>query len=87
MTGPKWPTSGEIDILEGLSGRGCYHFYFGTHTRPDSTGRCTSISPGRHILGVDWQPATLLAITHLAGSPARQPATMRVAYVRAWSGS
>ncbi len=125
MFGPHWPTSGEIDMVEGLNGQGCYHFNWGSLADQLSRGGCTSIGPGWHIFGVDWQPATpsaaaagkgaevsyrmtyyydgrvvgtivqggvaknpmvvLLDITDAAGASA-EPATMQIAYVRAWSG-
>jgi hypothetical protein len=127
LFGPNWPTSGEIDIVEGLDGRGCYHFFSGTQAQTIGNGRCTSLRPGWHIFGLDWQPATprsaaasqgarvtyrltyyydgqavgtivqdgvlkqpmalLLDITDHAATPSLLPATMQVAYVRAWSGS
>lgn len=127
LFGPNWPTSGEIDIVEGLDGRGCYHFFSGTQAQTIGNGRCTSLGPGWHIFGLDWQPATarsaaasqgsrvtyrmtyyydgqavgtivqdgvlkqpmtlLLDITDHAAVPDLLPATMQVAYVRAWSGS
>lgn len=125
MFGPDWPTSGEIDMVEGLDGRGCYHFNWGSLANQLSRGGCTSIGPGWHIFGVDWQPATrsaaaasdgadvsyrmtyyydgravgtivqggvaknpmilLLDITDETGG-SLEPATMEIAYVRAWSG-
>ena len=127
LTGPNWPVSGEIDIVEGLGGSGCYHFNWGTVEQTQSRGQCTSIGPGWHIFGLDWQPATgrsaaarqgaevsyrmtyyydgkdvgtivqggvvkepmtvLLDITDQNAQPDLVPATMQVAYVRAWSGS
>lgn len=128
LYGPNWPTSGEIDIVEGLEGLGCYHFNWGTQTQTRSRGDCTSIGPGWHIFGLDWQPASrsaatarqgaevayrmtyyydgkdvgtivqggvakqpmalLLDISDKPGNPSSLlPATMRVAYVRVWSGS
>jgi hypothetical protein len=125
LTGPNWPTSGEIDIVEGLQGAGCYHFNWGTLAQTLSRGGCTSIGPGWHIFGLDWQPATPAAAaappgaqvsyrmtyyydgkavaTIVQGGVAKEPmtmvldittpsntpllpTTMRVAYVRAWSG-
>jgi hypothetical protein len=126
LFGPNWPTTGEIDVFEGLGGQGCYHFHWGTATDWGTLGRCTSIGPGWHIFGLDWQPATrsaaaarpgadvsyrttyyydgkdvgsivqggvvkhpmvlLLDITDKVLNPDLLPATMQVAYVRAWSG-
>lgn len=122
-----WPTTGEIDIVEGLDGQGCYHFNWGTVAQTLSRGRCPSLGPGWHIFGLDWQPADarsaaaskgaqvsyrmtyyydgqavgtivqngvvkqplalLLDITDKDAAPSLLPATMQVAYVRAWAGS
>jgi hypothetical protein len=139
LVGPDWPTYGEIDVVEGLNGRGCFHFHYGTSLHRRARGGCTTIGPGWHIFGVDWQPASQLVsppagaagtssgavfgpvrqpayvttyyydgqdvgtttastihqgpmsvlfdITNDVGNPSTLiPATMRVAYLRAWSG-
>jgi len=68
LTGPNWPTTGEIDIVEGLGGDGCYHFNWGSLAQTQSRGRCTSIGPGWHIFGLDWQPATRAAAAAAPGA-------------------
>jgi hypothetical protein len=51
-----WPENGEIDAIEGLNGTGCYTFHYGTPTDRKADGSfCTSIGPGWHTIGVDWQ--------------------------------
>ena len=58
-----WPTSGEIDIMEGLSEhKACWHYHYldtsGNHQGP---GGCANLSDstGWHIFAVNWQPGKL----------------------------
>lgn len=49
--GQNWPTDGEMDIFEGLSGRACYHF----HSDAGGPGRCASGDfTGWHTYGAEW---------------------------------
>jgi beta-glucanase (GH16 family) len=61
LTGQTWPETGEIDILEGLSGSACYHFIYGTADSGQNfhnPGGCPSGNyTGWHTFGVDWQPS------------------------------
>jgi Ricin-type beta-trefoil lectin domain/Glycosyl hydrolases family 16 len=53
-----WPNTGEIDLVEGLSGTAEYHFHYGASAADKmAVGGTTSIGPGWHTFGVDWQPA------------------------------
>lgn len=54
--GQSWPTDGEDDIFEGLSGSACFHF----HDPLGAFGGCdTSITPGWHTFASDWQPGSV----------------------------
>lgn len=54
--GQSWPTDGEDDIMEGLSGTACFHF----HDPLGAPGGCdTSITPGWHTFASDWQPGSV----------------------------
>ena len=52
--GQNWPTTGELDVLEGLSGSACWHF----HDPMGGPGGCTSktFTGGWHTFGADWEP-------------------------------
>jgi hypothetical protein len=39
-TGQNWPADGEIDILEGQSGRSCEQTHYGTHGEVSSASNC-----------------------------------------------
>ncbi len=54
--GQSWPTDGENDTMEGLSGQACYHF----HSPSGSPGACAKGDfTGWHIFGSDWQPGSV----------------------------
>lgn len=65
MDGGNWPTDGEIDIVEGLSGHSAYHFHSTQH--PDGVGASAGLAhrPGDahggswHEFGVLWTPDRL----------------------------
>jgi beta-glucanase (GH16 family) len=108
-----WPVTGEIDVMEGLSGDACYHFHYQQNGVPAGPGGCTGAGPGWHTFAAVWEPGSITyyydgrkvgvitsgvtskpmyLILDLTDSPQVGgsrviPATMRVAYVRAWSGS
>jgi beta-glucanase (GH16 family) len=56
-----WPTSGEIDILEGLGGQACYHFHYGTSNDPQGPGACVNgtFTGGWHTFAADWEPGII----------------------------
>ena len=55
--GQNWPTDGEIDILEGLSGQACAHF----HNPAGGPGACASgsFAGGWHTFAADWEPGSI----------------------------
>ena len=55
--GQNWPTTGEIDTLEGLGGGACWHF----HWVGGGPGGCASSSyaGGWHVFGADWEPGSV----------------------------
>ena len=54
--GQNWPTDGENDTLEGLSGSACYHF----HSTLGGPGGCASGNHGGwHTFGSDWEPGVV----------------------------
>lgn len=57
--GQNWPKDGEIDIMEGLVGQACWHF-FSAHSS-DNPGGCVpgSFTAGWHTFGADWAPGTI----------------------------
>jgi beta-glucanase (GH16 family) len=51
--GESWPTDGENDVMEGLSGSACYHF----HSPQGGPGRCVPGDfTGWHNYGALWEP-------------------------------
>ena len=48
-----WPKTGEIDVVEGLSGANCYHF----HSPSGGPGACARMysAGGWHIFSADWR--------------------------------
>jgi hypothetical protein len=53
-----WPTTGEIDLLEGLGGHACWHYHWGTPNNPQQTGGCPpgTYTNAWHTIGADWEP-------------------------------
>ena len=53
-----WPTTGEIDVMEGLNGRPSWHYHWGTNSNHQSAGGYPTLSSkvGWHTFGADWQP-------------------------------
>ena len=43
---PTWPTNGESDILEGLSGKACWHY----HSPTGGPGGCSAMAGGWHTV-------------------------------------
>lgn len=57
MDGQVWPQDGEIDIVEGLGGKACFHFHFSTNNPP---GGCVGrLARGQHTFGVDWEASSI----------------------------
>lgn len=52
-TGYSWPRDGEIDVLEGLHGRACWHFVNATGVRGNCAGG--QFARGWHTYGADWE--------------------------------
>ncbi len=54
--GQSWPTDGEMDVMEGLSGQACFHF----HSDAGGPGGCASGNfSGWHTYGADWEPGSV----------------------------
>ncbi|HEY6278297.1 MAG TPA: glycoside hydrolase family 16 protein [Streptosporangiaceae bacterium] len=55
--GQHWPKDGEIDVLEGLQGRACWHFI----NQAKKRGNCTQarVAGGWHTYGADWEPGSI----------------------------
>jgi beta-glucanase (GH16 family) len=55
--GQHWPKDGEIDVLEGLGGRACWHFI----NRDAVRGGCAAgtFYGGWHTFGADWEPRSI----------------------------
>jgi beta-glucanase (GH16 family) len=55
--GQNWPTDGEDDIVEGLTGHLCWHF----HSPVGAPGACeqTPLTPGWHTFGANWEPGSV----------------------------
>jgi beta-glucanase (GH16 family) len=49
-----WPTTGELDVVEGIGGQACWHF----HDSSGDPGSCstTDYAGGWHTYGADWEP-------------------------------
>jgi beta-glucanase (GH16 family) len=50
-----WPNTGEMDIMEGLSGETCFHY----HDPAGGPGGCANTGPGWHTFGSVWQGDTV----------------------------
>jgi len=55
--GQNWPKTGEIDVLEGLGGKACWHFI----NPADVRGNCATgtFYNGWHTFGADWEPRSI----------------------------
>jgi beta-glucanase (GH16 family) len=55
--GQNWPTTGEIDTVEGLGGLACAHF----HNPAGGPGACAAgnFAGGWHTFAADWEPGSL----------------------------
>ena len=52
-----WPSTGELDVMEGLHGGDCYHF----HSPSGGPGGCAQLSPasGWHTFAADWRSGSV----------------------------
>jgi beta-glucanase (GH16 family) len=55
-----WPTTGEIDVMEGLGGSTAWHYHWGTGSG-SSVGGTANMSPrtGWHTFGADWESGSI----------------------------
>lgn len=54
--GQSWPTDGEDDVMEGLSGELCFHF----HSPSGGPGQCVAgAAAGWHTFASDWEPGSV----------------------------
>ena len=55
--GQNWPQDGEIDVMEGLGGKACYHF----HYTGGGPGGCSNgkYDGAWHIFSADWEPGSI----------------------------
>ncbi|MBC3839949.1 glycoside hydrolase family 16 protein [Streptacidiphilus sp. 4-A2] len=54
--GQTWPSDGEMDVMESLSGETCYHY----HDSSGADGGCSyTLGPGWHVFGADWEGDTV----------------------------
>ncbi len=55
--GQNWPTTGEVDAVEGLGGRACAHF----HNPAGGPGTCATgrYAGGWHTFAADWAPGSV----------------------------
>jgi hypothetical protein len=64
LTGQNWPVTGEIDVMEGLSGSAAFHYIWGTASgvanpaSEDANGNVNT-QPGTHTYGVMWTTSSL----------------------------
>ena len=58
--GQSWPADGEIDVVAGLGGQACAHYYVSAY--PSGRGVCApgSYTGGWHTYAVDWEPGSLV---------------------------
>jgi hypothetical protein len=56
-----WPTTGEIDVFEGLGGTASWHYHWGSSSKPLQVGAHPPMSTqtGWHTYGADWEPGVI----------------------------
>ena len=55
--GQHWPTDGELDVMEGLSGVACYHLRY---SAAGARGSCADGGfSGWHTYAADWEPGSV----------------------------
>ena len=59
--GQSWPTDGENDTMEGLSGNACYHFHYAVdNNTAGNIGACANGTfTGWHIFASNWEPGSI----------------------------
>lgn len=55
LIGPNWPTSGEIDVMEGLGGSAQAHYHSSSGSLGPLIGQGTYVN-GWHTFAADWEP-------------------------------
>jgi hypothetical protein len=52
-----WPTTGELNVMEGLEGLACWHF----HSPSGGPGGCAALAnpSGWHTFAADWRPGSV----------------------------
>ena len=56
-----WPTTGEIDVMEGLGGKPAWHYHWGSSGSPQQSGGYPTMTTrtGWHTFGADWAPGAI----------------------------
>ena len=56
-----WPTTGEIDVMEGLGGKPAWHYHWGSSGSPQQMGGTPAMDSrtGWHTFGADWAPGAI----------------------------
>jgi hypothetical protein len=55
----RWPTTGEIDIMEGLGGQLSWHYHWGKKAQSVGGYPTMTSQAGWHVFAADWGPGAL----------------------------